>query len=126
LLDRGVYEAARKFLAEYGGYCFATDEENSVQGGGSDRADYQVALVNDSSKVLCKVKSPSVMKKVGELLPARGIELEWNHSQSLVRRILSKVSTLFFVSNNVGFNETCVVRVVSGSETDGMDVSFLP
>jgi len=97
-------------LAEHGGYRFTT-EENSVQGGGS-RVDY-VALVNGSGKALCKTKSPSVMKKVGELLPARGIELEWNRSQSLVRRILGKVSTLFFVSYNVGFNEICVVRVVS-------------
>jgi hypothetical protein len=89
LLDKGVYEAARKCLAEYGGYHFTTDEENSVQGG-SSKVDY-VALVNGSSKALCEAKSPSVMKKVGELLPARGIELEWNRSQSLVRRILSKV-----------------------------------
>ncbi|KAF8326953.1 hypothetical protein F5887DRAFT_1074775 [Amanita rubescens] len=40
--------------------------------------------------VVCEAKSPSVMKKVGELLPARGIELEWIPGRSLVRRILGK------------------------------------
>jgi hypothetical protein len=89
LLNKGVYEAARKCLAEYGGYRFTTDEENSIRGG-SSRVDY-VAMVDGGSRALCEAKSPSVMKKVGELLPPRGIELEWIHSQSLVRRILGKV-----------------------------------
>ena len=66
------------------------------------------------------------MKKVGELLPARGIKLEWIHSKYLVNRILSKVNKLFSSVNNVGFNKMYVVRVVSGPETNGMAVSFLP
>ena len=111
-------------MAEYGGYRFTTNEENSIRGG-SSRVDY-VAMVDGNSRALCDAKSPSVMKKVGELLPARGIELEWIRSQFLVRRILGNVSTLFFVSYHVGFNKIYVVRVVSGSETDGMAVPFLP
>jgi len=53
-------------------------------------------IVNDEPTSLCEAKSPSVMEKVGELLPALGIELEWNHSPSLVRRILGKVSSIHF------------------------------
>jgi len=124
LLIKGVYEAARKCLAEFGGYRFTTDEENSIRGGGS-RVDF-VAMVDGHGRALCEAKSPSVMKEVGKRLPVRGIELEWIRSQSLVRRILSKVSTLFFVRYNVGYNKIYVVRVVSGSETDGMAVPFLP
>ena len=71
---RGVYEAARKCLVEYGGYCFTVNQESSVEGA-SSRVDY-VAMVNDSPMALCEAKSPSVMKRVGKLLPARGIELE--------------------------------------------------
>ena len=123
-MNKGVYEAARKCLAEYGGYRFTTDEENSIRGGGS-RVDF-VAMVDGRSRALCEAKSLSIMKKVGERLPARGIELEWIRSQSLVRRILGKVSTLLFVSHSVSFNKIYVVCVVSGSETDGMAVPLLP
>jgi hypothetical protein len=67
------------------------------------------------------------MKKVGGLLPAHGIELPWiRGSQSLVRKLLTKVGTSFSISYIVGPNKICVVCVVSGSETDGMVVSFLP
>lgn len=86
---------------EYGQYRLSTTKKHSVQGGGS-RVDY-VALVDGDAKGLCETKSPSVMKKVGELLPARGIELSWlPGSQSVVRKILTKVNTLFSISYNVG------------------------
>ena len=62
--------------------------------GDRSKVDY-VVMVNGRGKALCEAKSPSVMKKVGELLPARGVQLEWVPSQSLVRRMLSKVSTHF-------------------------------
>ena len=52
-------------------------------------------LVENEHKLLCEVKSPSFMKKVGKLLPVRGIELEWTRGQSLVQRILSQVCPLF-------------------------------
>ena len=54
-------------------------------------------LTTSPSKALIEVKSPSVMKKVGELLPAHGIELKWDRNQSLIPKILSKVSALFNV-----------------------------
>ena len=120
LLIKGFYEAARTCLGEYGGYSFVADGESSIPGG-SSRVNF-VATVDDCSTVLCETESPSV----GELLPARGIKLEGIHSKSLVNRILSKVNKLFSSVNNVYFNKISVVRVVSGPETDGMAVSFVP
>jgi hypothetical protein len=93
LLDKGFFTAARKCLAACGGYRFKTVKEDSVEGG-SSKIDY-LALVDNEGKALCKAKSPSVMKKAGELLPPRGIELTWRRGQPLVPKILSKVSTLF-------------------------------
>ena len=66
--------------------------EDSVEGGRS-KVDY-VALVDDEPKALCEAKSPSVMKKVGELLPQRGIQLTWVSGLSLVPKLLSKVNGL--------------------------------
>jgi hypothetical protein len=124
LLTLGFFAATRKCLAEYGEYSFAIDEENSVEGGSSS-VDCAV-LVNGGGTALCEAKSPSFMKKVGELLPPYGIELKWVRGQSLVPKILTKVSMLFPVSYNVSFKRKCVGRIVFGSETDGMAVSYLP
>jgi hypothetical protein len=123
LLEEGVFGAATRCLAAYGSHVFGVSEESAVEGC-SSRVDY-VIEVDDEDKLLCEAKSPSVMKRFGELLPARGIELEWRPSSSLVRRILGEVSALFI------FFELCwyqreIVRIVSGSETDGMVVPFLP
>ena len=57
------------------------------------RVDY-AALVDGDDRLLCEATAPSVMKKLGELLPARGFEFGWTASSSLVRKILGKVSTL--------------------------------
>ena len=65
------------------------------------------------------------MKKVGELLPPHGIELKWDRNQSLIPKILSKVSALFSVHDNIGL-VICAGRIVPGLEKDGMAVSFLP
>ena len=101
LLDKGFFEATRRCLGECGPYRFKTTKEHSVEGG-SSAVDYD-ALVNDESKVLLEAKSPSVMKKAGELLPPRGIELKWVCGQSLVPKILSKVGALFSVRYNICF-----------------------
>ena len=95
MLDKGFFEATRKCLGRCspGPYRFRTATEQSVEGG-SSKVDY-VALVNDEPKALVEAKPPSVMKRVGELLPLRGIELKWVCGQSLVPKILSKVSVLF-------------------------------
>ena len=53
-----------------------------------------VAQVNGKDILLLEAKSPSVMRIFGELLPARGFELEWDPSASLVRKIFGNVSTL--------------------------------
>ena len=95
MLDTGFYPAARKCLWEYGQYTFGTAKEDSVEGG-SSRVDY-VALVNNERRALCEAMSPSLMKKVGGLLPPRGIELTWVHGQPLVPKILAKVSTPFLI-----------------------------
>ena len=102
MLDVGFFEATRKCLGLCGPYRFKTDKEQSVEGG-SSKVDYD-AQVNDESKALVEVKSPSVMKKVGELLPQRGIELKWVCGQCLVPKILSNVMP-YFLSG-----ETSVLR----------------
>jgi hypothetical protein len=72
----GFFQATCKCLEECGLYNFKTAKEYSVKGG-SSQVDYN-ALVDDKSVVLVEAKSPSAMKKVGELLPPRGIELKWD------------------------------------------------
>ena len=98
LLDK-LFAAAGKCLWAYGRHNFRKVVEHSVEGTRS-RVDY-VMLVDHEARALCEAKSPSVMKKVGNLLPVRGIKLEWTHSQNVLRRILGKVSVLFFLSDNV-------------------------
>ena len=64
----------------------------------TDRASSKVVYVlqvNGEDKALVEAKSPSVMKKVAQLLPQNGIELTWTRDQPLVPKILTKVSTLF-------------------------------
>ena len=91
LLDTGVYKAARIFLLVYGGQRFKTIKENLAEGGSSS-VDY-VLVVDDNKVALCEAKSPSVMHHVGQILPEHGIELTWLPRQSLIPKILSKVST---------------------------------
>ena len=124
MLDKGFFEATRRCLAECGRYRFKTAKEQSVEGGRS-KVDY-AALVNDESKALLEAKSPSVMKKFSELLPPRGIKLKWVYGQSLVPKILSNASVVYPVRYNTCFKVICSGRIVSGLETDGMAVSFLP
>ena len=120
----GFFQATRRCLGECGPYHFQTAKEHSVEGG-SSQVDYN-ALVNDESMVLVEARSPSVMKKVGELLPPHGIELKWVCGQSLVPKILSKVSALFPVRHNIHFTAICAGRIVLGLEKNGMAVFFLP
>ena len=85
-----------------------------------------VVLVDDDAKSLCEAKSPSVMKKVGALLPPHGIELTYVRGQSLVPKILAKVGTPHPIGYDTGFNEISIGRFISGSATNGMAVSYLP
>ena len=87
LLHKGVLEALADCLWEYGGYDFLAGEVPV----GRSEFDYIVIQVNGEDSALVEPKSPSVMKEVGELLPPRGIELAWDHGQSLVPKILSKL-----------------------------------
>ena len=124
MLQTGVFNAAHACLFEYGHHRFHSDEENYSEGGTS-KVDY-VLLVGDDKPALCEVKSPSVMHRVGELLPERGIELTWCRGQSLIPKIFTKVSTPSPISYNTGFKKICIGRFVSRSETHGMVVSYLP
>jgi hypothetical protein len=92
LLQKGFFEAAERCLIVYGPHDFGVTTESVVEGC-SSRVDY-VIKVDGENKFLCEAKSPSVMKSFGEQLPARGIELEWRPSSSLVRKILGEVSAL--------------------------------
>jgi hypothetical protein len=103
LLDKGFFVAVRKCLWEYDGLVFGTDEEHLVRG---SKVDY-VGQVDSQAKVLCEAKPPSVMKKVGSMLPPRGIELKWVRGQSLVPKILAKVSTILPVGYNIGLGGMC-------------------
>jgi len=103
LIDLGFHQAASKCLWEYNRCRFRAIKENAVAGGTS-RVDY-VVLVDNHEMVLVEAKSPSVMKKVGELLPTRGFELTWVSRRSLVPKILTKVSVLFPFSCNTSFNK---------------------
>ena len=116
MLDQGVYRAARGCLFKYGGHTFKADKENSVEGG-SSKVDY-VMLVDDDKQVLCEVKSPSVMRGGGQLLPQHGIELTWFRGQSTIPKIFAKVSTPFLISYNTGFKKICIGRFVFRPETN--------
>jgi hypothetical protein len=93
--------------------------------GGSSKVDH-VLLVDDDQQALCETKSPSVMHKVGQLLPQRGIELKWFRGQSLIPKNFANVSTPFPISYNTGFKKICIGRFVFRSETNGMAVFYLP
>jgi hypothetical protein len=108
----------------YDGYQFATTRENSVENSTS-KVDY-VALVDDEAQALCEANLPLVMKKAGDLLLPHSIGLIWICGQILMPKILTKVSMPIPVSYNISFKETCVGSIVSGSEMNGMAVSYLP
>jgi hypothetical protein len=67
------------------------------------------------------------MKNVCGSLPSHGIKLKWVRGQPLVSKILSKVRTLFplVTALRTRFKEKRVGRIVSGSEKDGMAISYL-
>ncbi|KAM6496456.1 hypothetical protein JOM56_009162 [Amanita muscaria] len=90
LLDKGVLQALTPCLWVYGGYRFQNILEQVAEGG-SSKVDY-VLQVNHEDEVLVEAKSPSVMKRVGELLPPRGIELTWARRQTLVPKVLAKAA----------------------------------
>jgi hypothetical protein len=98
LLNKGFFVAVGKCLWVFDQSEFGTDEEHVV---GGSKVDY-VGLVDNEPKTLCEAKSPSVMKKISSSLPPRGIELKWVRGQSLVPKILTKVSTLSPVDYNIG------------------------
>ena len=108
-----------------GGYCFCTTREHVEQG--CSKVDY-AGLVDDKSVVLAEAEPPLVMKMMGDMLPARGFELKWVRNQSLVPKILQKVSTRV-LRCNTGFDGSrtnCIGRFISGSGGDGSAVLYVP
>ena len=61
LLDKGFFKVTLRCIGGYGPYRFKTAKDQSVKGGIS-KVDYD-ALVNNESKILLGVKSPSALKK---------------------------------------------------------------
>ena len=92
LLDSGVLRALGSCMWLCGRYRLRLNIEQ-VAGRGTSKVDY-VVNVDGKDEALVEAKSPSVMKKVGELLPPRGIELTWARRQSLVPTILAKASMI--------------------------------
>ena len=93
VLRKGCLPSRTRVFVRICSPLFRTDKENSVEGSGS-KADY-VLLVDDDEPSLCEAKMSSVMHKVGQVLPQRGIELSWFRGQPLIPQILANVSTLF-------------------------------
>ncbi|KIM82646.1 hypothetical protein PILCRDRAFT_97458 [Piloderma croceum F 1598] len=92
IVRQGILITVHKCLAVHGSHRFKTSKEDSVEGGCS-KVDY-IVLVDDEEKVLFEEKSPSVMKKLDEVLLVQGFKLQWIPSSSLVWRMLGK-STLY-------------------------------
>jgi hypothetical protein len=90
LLNKGVLQALPFCLWVYGEYSCQKEPELPADEGTS-KVDY-VLQVNNEDNVLLEVESPSVIRRVRDLLPPRGIELTWARSQTLVQKILTKVS----------------------------------
>ena len=93
MLSKGVLQALEDCLWIYDRYDLVVKTEQ-VADRGSSRADY-VLEVDGEDRALVEVKSPSVMHNFIELLPQNGIELTWARGQTLVPKMLTKVSTLF-------------------------------
>ena len=75
----------------YDGSTLLTAREKSIAGGGS-KVDYTL-LVGDEPMVLVDAKSPSVMKRLGDLLlQPQVIEFNWLRNEPPERKLLQKVS----------------------------------
>lgn len=103
-------------------YC-KTDKENSVKGDSSE-VDY-VLLVEDDERALCEAKSPSIMHKVGKVLPQRGIELNWFRGDCDTENPRKGEYAISYQLYLV-LKKICLGRFVFRSETYGMAVSYLP
>ena len=102
----GFIKSASRCLAVCGLRKFRTrNDEESVEGG-SSKVDYSL-LVDNKHGALIEAKSPSVMKKVGELLPSWGIELNWLPNQSLIPKIFFPRRVRCFFLSVVQFIDVC-------------------
>jgi hypothetical protein len=70
--------------------------------------------VNNIPRVLQEVKSPRVMNTVGPLLPRTGMSLKWRQGGTLLSKVLLKVASFLFISNQP-FNKDEQVAVYLGS-----------
>ena len=91
---------------------------------GSSKVDY-IVLVNSEPKVLVEAKSPSVMKKVSELLLSQH-RVEMGSSSTSGGENSPKGEYAIPVDCDTRFKEKCVGRIVSGSEKERMALSYLP
>jgi hypothetical protein len=56
-------------------------------------------MLGQKPVVLVEAKSPSVMKRMGESLPAHGIKLNWEANETLALKNVQKVSTRILKCN---------------------------
>jgi len=90
LLILGVSKAAAECLFEYDQSNFEMTLEQRVEGARSV-VDFH-ALVDDKLAALVEAKSPTVMNKLGELLPQNAFKIRWTAgSTNLVSLVFSKV-----------------------------------
>jgi hypothetical protein len=89
VVKHGCLPGRRKCLFVYGHgrHRFKADRENTVEGSSSKVDD--ILLVDDDRAAVCEAKSPSIIYKVGQVLPQRGIELKWFRGQSLIPKNLA-------------------------------------
>ena len=93
LLDKGFFSAASVYLHLCGEPHFTIINIEYHAEEGCDNVD-NVGSVYGEDIIHVEVKSHSVMKRVGDSLPARGFKLKWHRNQPLVvPKILQKVST---------------------------------
>ena len=70
--------------------------------------------VNNIPRVLQEVKSPRVMNAIGALLPQVGMCLVWSQGGTLLSKVLLKVTSFLFISNQP-FNKDEQATVYLGS-----------
>ena len=91
-MTKGVLQALADCLWVYGRHELVALTEQVAPRGGS-RIDYDLE-VDGEDVCLLETKSPSVMNYIGARLPQNGIELTWASHQTMVLKMLTKVSIL--------------------------------
>lgn len=124
-MDDGVLKAAAYCSQEISAEEAYFEPEHAVTRGHS-KVDYLGSL-GEKPVVLVEAKSPTVMMRMGELLPTHGISLKWVTEEPLVPRVFQKVGTRVFKCNtNFDDSRNCIGRSLSGPEENGVALPHVP